>query len=78
MHYYYSVLCTYSTLHDLLHTISNFAYCPARVSKYIVVTQALEDTVSVAIICAISDARRNKSSLIVNSLLERSGFLLLQ
>ena len=43
--------------------------------KYIVVTQALEDTVSIAIICAISYARRKESSLIVNSLLERSGFL---
>ena len=38
---------------------------------YIVVTQALEDTVSVS----ISYARRKKSSVIVNSLSEIGGFL---
>ena len=47
---------------------------PAAVHAFLI-TQALEDTVSIAIICAISYARRKKSSLIVNSPLERSGFL---
>ena len=71
----FSTVHLLSTLYDLSHTITKFACCCACVSKYIVVTQALEDTVSIAIICAISYARRKKSSLIVNSPLERSGFL---
>ena len=56
-HYYVHLL---STLYDFLYTISKS--CRACVSKGIVVTQALDDTVGIAIVYAIPYGRRKKSS----------------